>query len=234
MAKQRVWLTLSGKLAAWLFKSLVSCREEPYALLKSCDASQGSRYLRRHQNQSCRERTGYDGTGVREVIYMTVIVGPSSLLLVGHVAESSSWCTGWKLYCPLSQLRAGLWSFSASVLLIFWTESFFGGGRGYSIAWHLRPLPTGCQQHSFPHICDSPKCLRSSEASLKGTTALDENHGGEVTVASSVPQARTPRLCPRISACTQVSGHWLVLTGTSHCRESVFCLMGCSQPIRLS
>lgn len=31
---QRVWPTLSGKLAAWLFKSLVSCRQEPYVLLR--------------------------------------------------------------------------------------------------------------------------------------------------------------------------------------------------------
>ena len=121
---------------------------------------------------------------------------------------------GWNLYCPVSQLHAGLWSFSASVLLIFQTESFFGGGGELLCTlWHLCPLPIGRQQHSFRHICDSPKCLQSSNI-LKGTPALDENHGGQVTVTSSVLRL-APAMCyPRISASTQVPGHWLVLTGT--------------------
>lgn len=71
------------------------------------------------------------------------------------------------------------------------------------------------------------------QTSLKGTTALDESHGGEVTVTSSVPQARTPRavLESLLPLKSPVTG-WFSQAHQS-LQESVFCLMGCSQPICL-
>ena len=116
--------------------------------------------------------------------------------------------------CPLSQLWAGLWSFSASVLLTFQTGSFFGGGGELLCTpWHLCPLPTGCQQQSFPHISDSPKCLQSSNIPERHNGPRWEpwrwSHSHELC-----PSGSHPTCYPRISASTQVSSHWLVLTGT--------------------
>lgn len=68
----------------------------------------------------------------------------------------------------------------------------------------------------------------SHQTSLKGTMALDENHGGEVTVTSSVPQARTPRAIleslPPLKS--PVTGWFSQVPQLP--QESASCLMGCS------
>ena len=144
------------------------------------------------------------------------------------MAQSSFWCTGvdHAVLCHSCEQACGVsrpryyWHFRPNHSLV--GEGSCSAHCGICV---LCPLDASSTPSPIFVIAWSAS---SRQTSLKGTTALNENHGGEVTVTSSVPQARTPRaILESLPPLKSLVTGWFSQVPQLP-QESASCLTGCS------
>lgn len=175
-----------------------------------------SGYLWKAYNSPAGRRLNTWLASTRAVIYITTITGSSSLL---------HWLATWhtvKFLVP----RGGICGFLCHSCMkscgVSQPQYYWYFGPDHSLAEEgsclvhcsicvLYPIDAGSTP--FPTGVTAKNASRHCQMSLKGKTALDENHRGKVTVMSCVHQARTPTAVTEPQPLLKSPVARLVLTG---------------------